>query len=132
MQAFADRDDVHDAHAAKVGFRRDIALQPGAERLAEEEAEDRQSDCKRDEQQLPGGGTRPAHRDKGKRRRKKRGGGNIGAASLMDGEPSFTRADPVHRLGGGGHDVILGEVSHQVKAGRVGMSTHGHIFILAG
>ncbi len=132
MQSFAHRDNVHNAHIAQIGFSGDVALQPGSQRLAEEIPEDGKPNGKGDQQEAPKVGPRLLHGDKGKRRRQQRGRGDVGAASLVNGELTFSGAQAPHRFGRRFHDVIFIEVTHQVEAGRVGMSTHGLIFEFTG
>ncbi len=132
MKSVPHADNIHDAHVSELGFCGDIFLQPGSQRLAEKISTHSEHDRQGDQEETPKVGPRPRHGDERQRRRQKRGGRNIGAASLMDGESAFTGTQSLHGFVRRFLNVLLGEVAHQEETGRVGMSTHGLILEFAG
>ncbi len=132
MESFTDGDNVHDVHIAEVRFGSDVLLEPWTKRLAKEISDNGEGYRNRDEEQTPEIGPRASHGNKCERCRKKRRRGQIGAASLMDGESAFAGAQSLHRFICRLLNVVFIKVSDQEEAGRVGMSTHGLIREFAG
>lgn len=132
MKPSPHTDNIDDAHASQLSFGRDVFLEPGSQRLAEEIASNCEHDRKRDQEETPKVGARPRHGKEGQRRRQKRGCCDIGAAPFVDGQSAFTGAQSLHGLIRGFLDVLFREIAHQEEAGRVGMSAHGLILEFAG
>ena len=131
MNAFANKPNIHDLHVAQVRFGGDVFLEPGSKRAAQEIAEEGEHQRKRNQPDAPKGGTRSTQGHPGKRRGKKRGGDQIGPASLVDGESAFACVESRVRFVRAGDHVVGGNVAEQKKSRRVGMSRHGLVFIFA-
>jgi len=125
MNTFADEADIHDLHTTQVRFSGDVLLKPGTERFAEEKSEHGEEDRNRNQPDTPKGGFCPSKRHPGKGPREKRSGCHVGAASGVDGEATFAREQPRHRLRRGGGNILRDHVTEQEKARRVGMPRHG-------
>ena len=125
MNTFADKEYLCDVHVAKVRFGGDVLLQPGTEGFAEHVSEDGEYQSEGNQQESPTGGLCSLNRRPGKGCRKKRGGNEIGTASGVDGESAFTGFKSLHRLGCRICYIFNLNVTKQIKAGRVGMSSHG-------
>ncbi len=125
MHTFADEEDLGDLHIAQVCFGGDVGLKPGTQGFAKQISEDGKGQRQGNKQESPTSGSGPSKRRPGKSRRKNRRGNEVGSTTRVDGESAFTGFEPRHGFHCRGGYLFKLKVAEQVKAGRVGMSSHG-------
>ena len=125
MNTFTNKTDVNNLHIAQVRFGGDVGLQPRTQRSAEEIPERGKDDCDGDQPDPPKGGFGSSERRPGKGRGENRRGDEVGTASGVDGESTFTGIESGEGFVGRGLYLVSFEVAEQEKARRVGMSRHG-------
>ncbi len=98
MDALTHKAHINDLHIPHIRFGGDVFLKPGTEGLAQEITEEGKGQREGDEQESPTVGSGASKRGPGKSRGEKRSGGEVGAASWMDGESAFAGAESRQRF----------------------------------